>query len=625
MTFNLKRLFLFNNLLTALLPIVCIGLLSLAVVKDHLRTELDSNSEQLARVIVNEINTYIHEPAGTFRLLTNHLLSQQHSPVEHTRLLDQIIDSYGYYDAIYILDNRGIVQQAGFNPSGQQARSDFIGMDFSDVENCRQTQKNGKLHWASSISIANGEQNMTLCAALDSGAILGELRLDRLASIINETSANKITTAFIVERDGHIIAHPDREMTRKKENLSYLPLIKKSFTGAVATDNFTLNGVTYRGTALPVPELDWVLVVAQNVEIAMKPLQIMQLIILAGIFVTALIAFCLGSIGSRMIRRPFILLAENARKVTHEEYNSIEPLTSRCEEVVALSEALRNMVHAVKTREELLSEQTEELMSTEEMLRELNQDLEDKVTARTAQLETANQQLLIREQSLEIANRQLEAFAYSVSHDLRAPLRHITGFASILLDDYGSTIAEDARAMITRIIASCLKMDGLIKSLLNFSKATSQEINKARVHMDAMVREIYAEIFPEAAVRKIDFRVGELPPCLADPLLIRQVITNLLGNALKYTGQKELAVIEVGGSQEGSETLYYVRDNGVGFDSSSADKLFGVFQRLHSQSEFEGSGVGLAIAAGIVHRHGGRIWAEAKPGEGATFFFTLPA
>jgi len=625
MTFNLKRLFLFNNLLTALLPIICIGLLSLAVVKDHIRKELDSNSEQLARVIVNEINTYIHEPVGTFRLITDHLLRQHHSPAERTRLLDQIIDSYDYYDAIYILDNQGIVQQAGFSRSGQQARSDFIGMDFSDVENCRQTKKDSKLHWASSVSITSGEQNMTLCAATDSGAILGELRLDKLASIINETSTNKITTSFIVERDGRIIAHPDSEMTRKKENLSNTPLVQKSFAGTVATGTFTLNGVTYRGTAVRMPELDWILVVAQNEGIALQPLQTIQRIVLAGISATVLMAFFLGSIGSRMIRRPFILLAENARKVTHEEYDAIEPLTSRCEEVVALSEALRNMVYAVKTREELLSDKTKELMSTEEMLRELNQELEEKVTARTAQLETANQQLLFREQSLEIANRQLEAFAYSVSHDLRAPLRHISGFASILLDDYASSMTENARAMVTRIIASCLKMDSLIKALLIFSKTTRQEINKCSVHIDAMAREIYAELLPDAAGRQIDFKTTELPPCQADPLLIRQVMTNLLGNALKYTGQKDLAVIEVGGRLEGAETVFFVRDNGVGFDSSSADKLFGVFQRLHSQSEFEGSGVGLAIAAGIVQRHGGRIWAEAKPGEGATFFFSLPA
>jgi len=608
-----------------MVPIICIGLLSLAVIKDHLRDELDSNSEQFARVIVSEINTYIHEPVGTFNLLTNHLLSQKHSPAERNHLLDQVIDSYGYYDAIYILDNRGIVQQAGFNRSGQQTRSDFIGMDFSGVEVCRQSQSDKKLHWASSVSMSSGEQNMTFCAAIDSGAILGEIRLERLGSLINETSANKITTSFIVERDGHIIAHPDLEMTRKKENLSNIPLIKKSFNGTVATDNFTLNGVAYRGTALPIPELDWVLVVAQNMEIAMKPLQAMQLIILSGIFATALMAFFLGSIGSRIIRRPFNLLAENARKVIQEEYDAIKPLTSRCEEVSDFSETLQSMIQTVKIREELLSEQAEELMSSDEMLRELNQNLEEIVSARTAQLETANQDLLMREQSLEIANHQLEAFAYSVSHDLRAPLRHVNGFALILLDDYGTDMGEEARNITKRIIASCLRMDGLINAILAFSKASRQEINKTLVNIDALVREIYAELSSDSGNRQVEFKIKDLPSCQADPLLIRQVITNLLGNALKYTSRRELALIEVGARIEAAETIFYVKDNGVGFDSSSADKLFGVFQRLHSQSEFEGSGVGLAIAASIIHRHGGRIWAEAKTGEGATFFFSLPA
>jgi len=624
MKLDLKRLFLFNNLLTALLPIVCIGLLSLAAVKNHLRAEMDCNSEQFARAMVSEINTYIHEPVGTINLLTRHLSSQKHSSAELCRLLDQVIASHEYFDAIFMLDNRGIVQQAGLNRAGQQIKDDFIGMDFAGVDICRQAQSDRKTRWASAVSMISGEPNMSFCTATDNGAILAMLRLDKLSLIINEASDNKVITSFVVEKSGRIIVHPYLDFTRKKENISNLPLFIKSLTGTVATDNFTMQGVAYRGTAIQVPELDWVLVAARSMESAMKPLQTMQLIILAGIFATALMAFILGSIGSHIIRRPFILLNENARKVIHEEYDSIEPLVSRCVEVNMLSETLQSMIQAVRIREELLNEQTEELMSTEEQLRELNHELEAKVKERTAQLETANNGLLQREQSLEIANRQLEAFAYSVSHDLRAPLRHVSGFAAILLEDYGAGMPEEEQKILNRIAASCLKMDNLIKAILAFSKASRQDINKTRVNSAAMVREIYAELRAEGDGRQVDFKVAELPSCLADPLLIRQVFTNLLGNALKYTRQRELAVIEVGARQEGAETVYFVKDNGVGFDSSSVDKLFGVFERLHSDAEFEGSGVGLAIAANIIQRHGGRIWTEAAVGEGATFYFTLP-
>jgi len=624
MKFNLKRLFLFNNLLTALLPIVCIGLLSLAAVKNHLRAEMDSNSEQFARAMVSEISTYIHEPVGTINLLTRHLSGQKHSTADLGNLLEQVIDSHDYFDAIFLLDIRGTVQLAALNRAGKQAKADFIDMDFSGVDICRQARSDRKTHWASTVSMVSGEPNMSFCTATDNGTILAMLRLDKLSLIINEASTNKAITSFVVEKSGRIIVHPYLDFTRKKENISNLQLLSKSLAGTVATDNFTMQGVAYRGTAIHVPELDWVLVAARSMESAMKPLQTMQFIILAGIFSTALLAFILGSIGSHIIRRPFILLNENAHKVIHEEYDSIEPLTSRCVEVNMLSETLQSMIQAVRIREELLNEQTEELMITEEKLRELNQDLEAKVKERTSQLETANNGLVQREQSLEIANRQLEAFAYSVSHDLRAPLRHISGFAAILLEDYGTGMAEEAQKILKRIAESCLKMDNLIKAMLAFSKTSRQDINKTRVNSDAMVREIYAELRAADDGRHVEFTVAELPACLADPLLIRQVFTNLLGNALKYTRQRDPAVIEVGARQEGAETVFFVKDNGVGFDSSSADKLFGVFQRLHSDAEFEGSGVGLAIAANIIQRHGGRIWTEAAAGEGATFFFTLP-
>ena len=205
MKFSLKRLFLFNNLLTALLPIICIGLLSLAVVKDHLRDEIDINSEQLARTMVSEINIYINEPVGTFKLLSKHLLSLNHSPADITRLLDQVIDSYGYFDAIYLLNSSGIVQQVGLSKSNQATRYDFVGMDFSGIEICTQAQRDKKLHWASSVSMISGEPNMSFCSATGSGTLLAELRIDKLGVLINEVNANKITTSFIAESSGRII------------------------------------------------------------------------------------------------------------------------------------------------------------------------------------------------------------------------------------------------------------------------------------------------------------------------------------------------------------------------------------------------------------------------------------
>jgi len=222
------------------------------------------------------------------------------------------------------------------------------------------------------------------------------------------------------------------------------------------------------------------------------------------------------------------------------------------------------------------------------------------------------------------ANKEMEAFSYSVSHDLRAPLRAIDGFTQILVEDYGAKLDDEGRRVASIIRASTVQMGHLIDDLLSFSRLGRQEVKKSPVDMRSLVGEVYAEIKKSVPARKIDFTVKELPSANADVNMMRVVWTNLLSNAVKFTGKKENAIIEVGSTSDNNEITYYVKDNGAGFDMKYMDKLFGVFQRLHSVEEFEGTGVGLANVKRVVERHGGRAWAEAKVGEGATFYFTLP-
>jgi PAS domain S-box-containing protein len=225
--------------------------------------------------------------------------------------------------------------------------------------------------------------------------------------------------------------------------------------------------------------------------------------------------------------------------------------------------------------------------------------------------------------ALEAANKELEAFAYSISHDLRAPLRSIDGFAKILLEEAGASLDADARHYLDMIVGSVSEMGHLVDDLLAFSRLGRQPMARQPVEPDRLVRQVLEELKPLQQGRAVDVRIGRLPSCEADPGLLRQVYANLLGNALKYTRQRPRAEVDVGWTDEGGGA-YLVRDNGVGFDMKHADKLFGVFQRLHRAEEYEGTGVGLAIAHRIVSRHGGRIWAEAAEGKGATFFFTIP-
>jgi len=225
--------------------------------------------------------------------------------------------------------------------------------------------------------------------------------------------------------------------------------------------------------------------------------------------------------------------------------------------------------------------------------------------------------------SLEAVNNDLESFSYSVSHDLRAPLRAVDGFSSILLEKFAPQMPREAELLLNNVRTSVKRMGQLIDDLLRFSRLGRQPLSKRLVNISVLVREALEELRGKQPDRRIEIQISELPDCVGDPSLLRQVLVNLLSNAFKFTRQRENAMIEVGCRQQGAEKVYFVRDNGAGFDMRYAGKLFGVFQRFHRAEEFEGTGVGLSIVQRIIQRHGGRIWAEAEPDKGATFYFTL--
>lgn len=240
------------------------------------------------------------------------------------------------------------------------------------------------------------------------------------------------------------------------------------------------------------------------------------------------------------------------------------------------------------------------------------------------QLRNLNKELQSEAVKLEDANNELEAFAYSVSHDLRVPLRAIDGFSRIIIEDYEDKLDDEGVRLLNIVRDNTKKMGQLIDDILLLSRAGRQEMKISDLDIAALANNVYGEFTQETENRNVKFTVDDLPKPKADRALMTQVLTNLIGNALKFTREKENAEIEVGFQDDKENYIYFVKDNGAGFNMKYYDKLFGLFQRLHSQEEFEGTGVGLSIVQRIISRHGGRVWGEGEVDKGATIFFSLP-
>jgi signal transduction histidine kinase len=326
----------------------------------------------------------------------------------------------------------------------------------------------------------------------------------------------------------------------------------------------------------------------------------------------------------KSVTRPIQEITSVARTVMENRDFSARARKTTDDEIGVLVDAFNGMLSEIGDRTQVLEKSNRDLereiaerkraetalYASEDRLLTLNAELEERVEARTAQLEAAN--------------KDLEGFSYSVSHDLRAPIRAINGFCTLLAEDHRAQLDDEARRKLAIISAESDRMGQLIDDLLAFSRLGRKSLEPTELDMTNLARRAFERLEQVGHDKKVEFRLGSMPKAEGDRSLFEQVWMNLLSNALKFSSKKESPIIEAGGLSADQEYVYFVRDNGAGFDPRYQAKLFGVFQRLHHDHEFPGTGVGLALVHKIVTRHGGRVWADGKPDEGATFHFTLP-
>jgi signal transduction histidine kinase len=325
-------------------------------------------------------------------------------------------------------------------------------------------------------------------------------------------------------------------------------------------------------------------------------LRVDAMVLFLAVVGSIVVAFALSTWLQSRIAQPVLALAEVARSVSERKDYSVRAKAVGDDEVGLLAEAFDEMLSEIQKRDK--------------EIRQLNADLERRVAARTSELEASN--------------KELEAFSYSVSHDLRAPLRHIDGFVELLTKHAAPSLDEKGRRHLATISTAAQRMGALIDDLLVFSRMGRTEMHKTSVDLAALAEDVVQELKGDAKGRRVEWQLGKLPEVQGDPSMLRLVLTNLLSNALKYSSPREAARIEIQAQPQNGEFIVSVRDNGVGFDPAYSHKLFGVFQRLHGSGEFEGTGIGLANVRRIVSRHGGRTWAEGAVNQGATFYFSLP-